>query len=1034
VLTALAAACFPFDAESASAPPANLAPNPGFEQADADMPAFWQKRTPDDAERTLTWSNKQPHSGEKCLEIVNRDETLSRWRTGHLHDLVLKPGTPCRLTAWVKTRNAAKGASLRLYFMDSKNGILAQPGSDSLAGDTDWKQLGLDFTVPAGTAYVMIYLELRGKGAAWFDDVALHGEPGETKPGAGSKPITWLAFYIPGTEEFEPGHYNRFRVLVMKKSVPKARIRMAFTGDSAAYDVALKYLNRSGVPCTVRLLVNGRERGQVAASPTKNEPATVSWPGVDIQRYSEITMEFSNNGKGRFYAERIELTPAGRFKGKLERLSPPQSLLLFTDPGQARRMRGMFSTYIHAKGSALMKQREAELAALKTPDQWRARQQKTRRRLAEFLGDFPPKTPLNPRIVGKLDRDKYVIEKVIFESRPKYYVTANFYLPKERKFPVPGIVFTCGHATEGKAMKLYHETCLGLVLKGYAVLSYDPTGQGERSEYFDPATGKPTVPLTVSQHHQLGRPSFLVGRSLAGYRTWDGIRAVDYILTRPEVDPNKIGVVGNSGGGQMTFLITAADERVKVCAPAHPGGSMENTYLCGQSLIDREMLSLIPPRPCRIIVGEKSNEERGHRAKFDDMMRFYTGLGAPEHGDFVLVEGVHDMKKPKRVAAYEWFNKWFGKEDEGSAEPELHPETPADLNCTESGRTLTSLGGETGQTLNAKYMEKIYPKRTPPRNEKEAKALRAELLETVKRRIGFESAAPPVQEAALLGTFTAEDFKAEKLLFQSEPGIEIPALLLTPAKRRKGSPVLLHLSDFGKPDDPDRPSLAIALVRRGYAVFSVDVRGTGETDPSPPCFRPPLNRYDPAQWNRDSLAICAAYHGRTLLAMRTFDALKALDQIGMRPGFKDDPVVIIGEGLGGLWALAAAAFDDRPAGVVCAGTLLSYKMLITNQYYNVYGYFWVPGALKDFDIPDLASLAAPRPLLWIDGVNHMDEPLDTDRAKRVLSLTAACYSARNAGDAFSCVRTKSRNVQETAERCVQFLDNRIQPPPPTAEK
>ncbi len=305
--------------------------------------------------------------------------------------------------------------------------------------------------------------------------------------------------------------------------------------------------------------------------------------------------------------------------------------------------------------------------------------------------------------MGKLDRPDYVIEKLIFESQPGYHCTANFYVPKRREFPRPGVLVTSGHSGPAKAYVLYHSVALGLVLKGYVVLALDPTGQGERSEYFDPETGKHLVPLCVSQHHYLARPSWLVGRSLAGYRTWDCIRAVDYLTSRPEVDPEKIGVTGNSGGGIMALLITAADPRVKVCAAAHPGGSMEGTYLAGQYLIRTEIYSLIPPRPCLMIVGDKSGEQRGHQDKLDHMLRFYEGLGVDKsRGQLVLVDGFHDMKQPKREACYAWLNKWFKRESEGGKEPPLQPHSVEELNCTKTGYVLSDLGGESGQTINAK--------------------------------------------------------------------------------------------------------------------------------------------------------------------------------------------------------------------------------------------------------------------------------------------------------------------------------------------
>ena len=268
--------------------------------------------------------------------------------------------------------------------------------------------------------------------------------------------------------------------------------------------------------------------------------------------------------------------------------------------------------------------------------------------------------------MGKLDRADYVIEKLVYESQPGYHCTANIYVPKRRELPLPGVLFTCGHAAEGKAARLYHECCLALTLKGYVVLALDPTGQGERSEYFDSDSGEPLVPLCVSHHHYLGRPSWLVGRSLAGYRTWGCARAIDYLISRPEVDPDQIAAVGNSGGGIMALLITAYDSRVKVCAAAHPGGSMEQTFLTGRQIPQADILSLIPPRPCLFVVGRDSGEEAGHRNKMNGMLPFYKGLGVDtDRCRMVLVDGVHNMEQPKREPCYAWLNKWFGAKTRG---------------------------------------------------------------------------------------------------------------------------------------------------------------------------------------------------------------------------------------------------------------------------------------------------------------------------------------------------------------------------------
>lgn len=164
---------------------------------------------------------------------------------------------------------------------------------------------------------------------------------------------------------------------------------------------------------------------------------------------------------------------------------PVDDLRVYQTPDDRQQARSMLAQYLDEKTQILWQKRDRELGGLGSPDAWRARQEQVRSRLPEILGDFGEKCPLDARIVGRLDRPDYLIEKLVFQSQPKYYCTANVYVPKHRPFPQPGVLFTCGHAAEGKAAPLYHEACLGLVLKGYVVLALDPMGQGERSEYFE---------------------------------------------------------------------------------------------------------------------------------------------------------------------------------------------------------------------------------------------------------------------------------------------------------------------------------------------------------------------------------------------------------------------------------------------------------------------------------------------------------------------------------------------------------------------
>jgi cephalosporin-C deacetylase-like acetyl esterase len=640
--------------------------------------------------------------------------------------------------------------------------------------------------------------------------------------------------------------------------------------------------------------------------------------------------------------------------------------------------RRIFSDFVRAHIDSLVEKRKSELALLKTPADWRARQSMIRQRLPEFFGEFPEKTPLNAKTVGKIDRENYIIEKVIFESQPKYYVTANLYIPKGRKFPLPGVVFPCGHSDDAKAYGPYHMSGLGLVHKGYVVLVYDPMGQGERSEYFNASTKQPVVRKGVDQHHYFGKPAFLTDWTLSGLRTWDAIRAVDYLESRPEVDKDMLAAAGCSGGGQMALLITAVDERIKVCAASHPGGSMENTYLLdsGHDLVDKEILSLIPPRPLRIIIGIESGEEPGHREKLEDMQLFYEGLRAGKQtGEIDMVPGIHSMNRSNRESAYEWLNKWLDKEAEGKAETLLEPETIEALWCTESGNTIISPGGETGQSLNAKRAGQIYKPEVNLTRLKERIASRTGLT------LPVNSLVPQVN---LFETFTYEDLYIEELTYESEKGIIIPSLLIKPKNAKPGSNIYIYASDKGKPDKYEISNLPFLLAKNGSVVLAIDVRGIGETSPTPPLSLNKFTGYTPLLWQHDVLAIKSAGFGRSTFGMRTLDLIRGIDFIKSRDDLEGRKIVVVGEGSGGLWALLATACDQRIEGAVTVGTLPSYLQLIKNQYYNVWGYFFVPGALRDYDIPDLARLVSPKPQVWINPVNGMGETLSFKDASLII--------------------------------------------------
>ena len=211
----------------------------------------------------------------------------------------------------------------------------------------------------------------------------------------------------------------------------------------------------------------------------------------------------------------------------------------------------MVQEYFVERVRAVERAANERRAQLKTREDAERYIANVRAKIQQCFGPWPEKTPLNARVTGVVERDAYKIEKVIFESRPNFPVTANLYMPKGRTLPAPGVVGSCGHSANGKALEAYQSFAQGLARLGYVCLIFDPIGQGERLQYVT-ADFKPRRGTGSGEHRHAGDQQFLTGEFFGAWRAWDGIRALDYLLTRPEVDATRVGITGNSGGGTMT--------------------------------------------------------------------------------------------------------------------------------------------------------------------------------------------------------------------------------------------------------------------------------------------------------------------------------------------------------------------------------------------------------------------------------------------------------------------------------------------------
>jgi hypothetical protein len=422
--------------------------------------------------------------------------------------------------------------------------------------------------------------------------------------------------------------------------------------------------------------------------------------------------------------------------------------------------------------------------------------------------------------------------------------------------------------------------------------------------------------------------------------------------------------------------------------------------------------------------------------KLNIMKPFYEAYGCPERAEQTVAAGSHDLLMPKIIASCEWFSRYFGRKDESCAEPTFTPIPEKQLWCTKNGQVQLSIGGETMRSLNSARAKKILPKRVPPKTKKEMQKQQKNLLRAVKSRIRFEYIAGPLN-VKTTGESSAEKFKVEHLVFESETNMPIPSLLFTPNTPRANAPVVIHACEEGKPKTPDSGTLPVFLAAKGFRVLSIDVRDTGEgalceipkfpfKDPTShknPFFADKkvgtLCAFDPHMWRRELLAMRALALGHTRSGMRSLDIIRAGDFLKER-GLLGKGYVAIGEGILGLCALKAAAFDARAVAVIALRTLVSFRMVTDNTYYNQFQYVWTPGVLKDYDIPDLPALVAPRPVAFISAIDQNTKPIDLTDLNRHFSYAQKCYAA--AGCPNGLILKQVRGLPSIFKNVVEVLD------------
>ena len=526
--------------------------------------------------------------------------------------------------------------------------------------------------------------------------------------------------------------------------------------------------------------------------------------------------------------------------------------------------------------------READAAwmACDTPEKLAARQRDVREKTIAAIGGFPEKTPLNARVTGTVKRDGYIVEKVLFESRPKHYVTAHLFLPDDPKYtpPYPGVVSPCGHSGTGKLAPWYQRVGVAGAKHGLATLVYDPIDQGERRQH-------PKCHISVGGHNNIGYRATLLGWNTAQFRIWDGIRACDYLASRPDVDPAKLGVTGLSGGGTLSSYLNALDPRYAVGAPAgflstvrdvydNIGGQDAEQFMFGQLTFGFNHLGIVllrAPSPVMLVTTHGDYFPfRGSLETFGNAKKIYSMLGAPDKVDLMEAAGPHHWYESTRNAAMLWIRRWAAGDTSSwpadraalrrmdfdfSYKPEnsgLANEKPEVRYVTKTGQVADIPGARSVYDIMRDELARLDAERKPP------------TVESVRAVAGIRPLASLSATPVVLDEKQCADGSAVRLVLSRDDDLTpIPLAVFLPAKA-KGDPVMLV---SGEP----APGLAEEVQRfiaQGRAVAVAQLRGFGATAKGRHSFYG-SKRAD------EEMAVMAISVGQNLAALRAEDAALA---------------------------------------------------------------------------------------------------------------------------------------------------------------
>jgi dienelactone hydrolase len=599
----------------------------------------------------------------------------------------------------------------------------------------------------------------------------------------------------------------------------------------------------------------------------------------------------------------------------------------------------------------------------------------------------PERTPLNPQIFGKVERDGYSIEKAYIESFPGFYACGNLYRPLGKKGPFPGVACPHGHWGEGR----FGETkdgsvrgrCITLARLGCVVFAYDMVGYND--------SGK-QIP------HSIASPkNELWGISIMALQTRNGLRVLDFLTSLPDVDPKRLGMTGASGGGTQTFMVMGIDPRVAVAAPVNMiSGTMQGGCECENAPLLRietcniEIGALMAPRPLILVSASGDWTKETPQVEYPSIRSVYQLYGAADRVENKHFNAGHNYNLDSREAMYTWFRRWlFGVKGE-----EKFPEPPFTIDKKED--LLVWAGRELPQEAKKRDTLEAYLIGECRRQRDELLPKKAE-----DRKRFDETLGAAYRHAVLAELPKAADLDAQKLADNIPDDARVTPFTLSrkgkadcvhivhyrPPKPRAGAPAIVLVHPEGgnallNPTGGEPVGLLAALLDAGHLVLTVDTYLTGESAA--------LKAVREEQ--KKGKGFFSVYN-RTDLVERVQDILTSLAWLGSQKGVKS--VGLVGVGQAGAWCLMAAPFAPEGTRVVA-----DLAQLTGDDDSRWLHDLFTPCILKAGGLATAAALAAPRPLFLHDLAQGFD--------------TAPFRAAYRAAGAPKALRIEKETVGEKA--------------------